>query len=447
VKSAKFAAAILIIFLAISGVALGIQAAYKAGFSNNPEAGPEAKWNDLRIFYGAGRMIFQDINIYKNPTSPEGRYYIYPPFFALVCTPFAALGWKVFVILWVAGSLAAIAGAALLCVKIAWPKASPHSRIIIAAIALLLCARPIISDFQNGQINSLIFIVIAASLLLYVRKQDAASGIVMAAAASIKLTALIFLPYFVYKRAWKTVAGMTLGLAFTLFILPTALMGPSRTFELYPSFYNKMVSPFASVTDAPEVYDEAGQSLRAAASRFLKDTNAAHHFTKEIRVNFSDLSAQTVWIIVLAAGALLTLITALCARFNPSDPARREITGIELGSVILLMLMLSPMSRKAHFVALLLPFTAGLAYLVRHWHDQTRKISKRTLLTAICIVFAMLNLTSRDIDKVVGKPVSVYLLALSSFFFATLFLWIAFCLAMRRERARGVPPDPLSFPE
>jgi hypothetical protein len=415
----------------LMGIALGVSSAHKAGFSNPDLEDSQARWNDLRVFYGAGRWAFKDINLYKNPTSPEGRFYIFPPFFAIICAPFAALGWKAFVIIWFVVSFAGILIVALLCAGIARHKTGKAALVVLAFLALALCARPVISDFQNGQVNSFIFLLTALSLFLFVRRQDGASGIVMAFAASIKLTALIFLPYFIFKGAYKTALGMLLGLLFTLFLLPMVCFGPARMSSLYSSFYGKMVGPFTSVSEAPEVYSAAGQSLRAAAGRYLTDTNAAHHADYEIRVNFANLPESTVWKIVLAGCVVLTLITAFCARANPADKSRRDLIALELGAVLLLMLMVSPMSRKAHFVVLMLPFAAALNYLQLHRGDPQRRGPYQLLFVVTAAAFVIFNLTSPD---VVGKKAAVYLLALSSFFFATIALYLASCLTLLKER-------------
>ena len=67
---------VIIIFAALAilmGIVLWTSAARKAGFSNPDIEDSNARWNDLRVFYGAGKWAFKDINFYKNPTSPEGR--------------------------------------------------------------------------------------------------------------------------------------------------------------------------------------------------------------------------------------------------------------------------------------------------------------------------------------------------------------------------------------
>lgn len=419
----------------LGGITLGIQAAYKAGFSNPEGAGAEARWNDLRVFYGAGRWVFTETNIYTNPASPEGRYYIFPPFFAIVCAPLAALGWKVFLIIWYIVSFLGAVAAAVLCARIVRPGARGGLLIALAGLAFIFSCRPMVSDLHNGQVNSLIFFLAAASLYLFVRKQDGASGVVMALAASIKMTALIFLPYFLYKRAYKTAAGMALGLAFTLVLLPMVALGPKRSFKLYGSFYDKMVDPFVSVTEAPGIYSEAGQSLRAAAHRYLTDTNAAHHAKFEVRVNLADLSGGTVWKIVLVGCIALTLASAFCTRANPADAGRRDLIALELGAVLLLMLMVSPMSRKAHFVSLMLPCAAFVNYLLLHRYDPARRRQWKMLLAVVVITFVIFNLTA---SGTMGKTAAVYVLAFSGFFFAALALWAASCLVLAGE-LRPVP--------
>ena len=412
------------------GVVIGVQAAYKAGFSNSEDAGEKARWNDLRVFYGAGRIVFQDVNLYTTPVSPEGRYYIYPPFLAAACAAPAALGWRPFVIMWVAGSLAALGAAALMCAKTVRPGAKGAGLVALGLLSLALCARPVLCDFQNGQANCLTFFFTAASLLLFVKRRDAASGLVMAIAASMKMTAAIFLPYFLFKGAYRVAAGMVLGLVFTLVLLPMLAFGPARAARLYSSLYDKMVEPFASVTDAPHVYSEAGQSLRAAANRYLSDTDAAHHAPYEVKVNFVNLSPDAVWKIVLAGCAALAAASAFCARANPADESRRHLIALELGAVLLLMLVVSPVTRKAHFVGLLLPCCACANYVLLFKRDSRRGLSRAVLLAATLAAFALFNLTSPGI---VGREASVFLQALSIFFFAAIVLWAAICFVLVRD--------------
>ena len=109
------------------------------------------------------------------------------------------------------------------------------------------------------------------------------------------------------------------------------------------------------------------------------------------------------------------------------------MTAIELGAVLLLMLMVSPMSRKAHFVALLLSFAAGVNYLIVRRSDPQSPWRWRAMLLALAGAFAVFNLTSPDI---VGKQQAVLFLAYSSFFFATLALWAVSCGVLLAERRR-----------
>ena len=97
---------------------------------------------------------------------------------------------------------------------------------------------------------------------------------------------------------------------------------------------------------------------------------------------------------------------------------------------------------KAHFVAMLLPVIAGIIYIVRHRNDKTRIKPRRNLLAALAITFLFTTLASRDI---LGKTVSVYLLALSSFFFVTVIFWTVSCLIMRNEKEKSAAIEPTAL--
>ncbi len=429
---------VLIVLLAVGGVALAVQSVYKAGVFNSDVDDPQAKWNDLRAYYGAAQWVTTETDIYANPTSPEGRYYVYPPFFAILCAPVAVVGWKVFALFWCVASLVSLIAASVLCARIVRPGAKGSLLVLFAAAALILTARPIISDFQNGQINTFVFFLVAASLFLFLRRFDAASGIVVGFAAAIKPTFVIFLPYFIFKGAYKTAGGMLLALVFALVLLPLVTLGPTRTSELYTSFYSRILGPFTSVSEAPREFAGSGQSLRAAAHNFLTDTNAAHHSRFAIKVNFANLSAGAVWKIVLGACAVLAVLTALCARANLAHKEKRDLAALELASVLLLMLLVSPLSRKAHFVALMLPYAAGVNYLLLHRGSIPLRGRLQVLLAAVAASFILINLTSRSF---VGKYLSTYFLAFSVFFFAAIMLWAAVCLLLAGPRVHTTVAD------
>jgi hypothetical protein len=95
------------------------------------------------------------------------------------------------------------------------------------------------------------------------------------------------------------------------------------------------------------------------------------------------------------------------------------------------MLLLSPVSSKSHFVVLLLPHMAIVAYLIRH------REAWRSVLPFLCASFALNTLTSRQF---VGKELSNQMLSLGCITLGTLFLFLAVAVVVLQGRKAPRPP-------
>ncbi|MFH1421952.1 MAG: glycosyltransferase family 87 protein [Planctomycetota bacterium] len=406
----------------------------KPGFSNIYEESNGKICNDFCVFYTASKNIFSNQNIYTETMTVTGRQYIYPPIFALICAPFAALGVQAALLIWYIGSMTALLVSAYLSTLIVLgEKPDFRKAFFIGAAAVVLTGRAFDSDFQNGQINTLILLLVVVALYCVIRNLDTPAGLIMALAVCIKMTPVIFLPYFLYKRMWKTSLWFVIGLIIFLVIIPSVLLGLSRNFSLLGEFSNKMISPFISIEEPPELYEEAGQSLRAATFRFLTKTDAASRAIDEVYVNVADLSRSTAWIIYIVAAFAILSFTLFSLRCDGQDRTNYRLS-LEFTAVILLMLLLSPVSRKAHHVVLLLPYAAIAAYTLRKKVSiRVEKESKTPYclaVTAIIFMFLTHILTGREI---VGRELCIYFLSVSCFFWGTLFLWLSVVLILLSE--------------
>ena len=70
---------------------------------------------------------------------------------------------------------------------------------------LLLSLRPILGDLHHGNINLLILFLIVAMFEAWRKGYDVLAGLLLGLAISYKVTPALFVPYFVYKRSWRTV--------------------------------------------------------------------------------------------------------------------------------------------------------------------------------------------------------------------------------------------------
>ena len=166
-----------------------------------------------------------------------------------------------------------------------------------------------------------------------------------------------------------------------------------------------------------------GYSLHAFVQRHLTWTQAAAHHDEPVFVNFVSWSARTAESIYQALALLVGALTALALGVRRPRDAPGWL--LEVASVAATMVLIAPLSRKAHFVVLLLPFACGV----------TRALQRRSLAAAAWIVPPALafGLTS---PGVLGDRASALALAWGSFTLATLWLWAGALLACWSDRQR-----------
>ena len=107
---------------------------------------------------------------------------------------------------------------------------------------------------------------------------DYLSRATIALAIACKVTPALFIPYFLWKRAWKTLAGIVFGLFLFLFLVPSLFLGVGRNFELLRSWTDQMVTPYlvkGVVTSEHQNQSLPGFLYRIATANpsFLADEN------------------------------------------------------------------------------------------------------------------------------------------------------------------------------
>jgi hypothetical protein len=106
-------------------------------------------------------------------------------------------------------------------------------------------------------------------------------------------------------------------------------------------------------------------------------------------------------------------------------------------SVILIsMVLLSPVSSKSHFVVLLLPHMAIVAYLIKH------REARRAVVPLLCASFALNTLTSRVF---MGRELSNHMLSAGCITLGTLLLLAVVAVIVLQSR-KVVQPLPGEMP-
>jgi hypothetical protein len=259
-------------------------------------------------------------------------------------------------------------------------------------LVALLALRPILGDLTHGNINLFILFLVVGALHLYQQRYDLCAGIVLGLAIACKVTPALFVPYFLWKRSWRTLAGCTLGLVLFFGVIPAALLGPQRNAVLLHGWAQQIAAPY--VTAGAVLYTEhRNQSLPAVVLRLTTAspsyiTYVDDQLTPAAFHNLLDLDPTVArWLIRGAMFLFAGLIVCCCRRATGCGPRWR--LAAEFGLVLIGMLLFSERTWKHHCVVLVVPFAVivyGLACVPIA--SRPRRWLLASLATAVALMFA-----------------------------------------------------------
>jgi hypothetical protein len=322
--------------------------------------------------------------------------YLYPPFMAWAALPFLALppflvrlGWllinllSLLVILrgaWRASGGPALQGASA---------ARPGEQFV--ALLGLVCG---VCYLQNCWAHLQTDIVLAALLLqgvlFLVRDRWFSSAVCFGLAAACKCTPLLLAPWLVWRRR-PLPALVLVAVAIGVNLLPDLVSRPASGRPWLAEYGARYLAPltrpdhYAGSWGSYIVYN---QSLAGAGQRWL--ATSWHWEADDCTISTHlDRVHPVALRVLVAAACLVVLLGSLWACRRPWQPIASDETlpggvprvAVESGVVFLLMLLLSPMSSKAHFGTLILPgFCLARAALA-----SRRKVLWGLLATAVVL--------------------------------------------------------------
>jgi hypothetical protein len=297
----------------------------------------------------------------------EGGSYPNLPFMLMILMPFHSMGP-------IAGSLAWLTFKFLIILFIFWATVriarnnGPPWPDWALLVLILLSSRVFISDLTHGNVNLVIGGFVVVALLCSFYEKDFLSGLAIGLATVLKVTPVLFIPYFLYKRRWLSVVGSMVGIALFCWLVPGLILGFDFNNQLIIEWYKQMVRPF--LAGMPVGYlqtQHINQSFTGLFFRFLSDSVAITGDVKrgydELRINFMSLDQQTVSLIVkIASLAILGCLAWFCRTPHKNHKHLGNLG--EFAMVFLAMLFLSERSWKHHYVLLILAHGFLLYYLL-----------------------------------------------------------------------------------
>ncbi|MFN0006995.1 MAG: glycosyltransferase family 87 protein [Planctomycetota bacterium] len=325
---------------------------------------------------------------YFDPARGHRVHGPYPPSFVLVAAPLSLLPTPLARIAWGSAQALALVAAFVVLRRWStrfWPSAAPHAPVLFAA-AILLASRYLLRDSAGGGGNLLFAMLALVGLDLAFAGRGALAGLPLALSLVLKPNLAPLLLFLAFRRRWTSLAS-TLILGAALFLLPAAWFGLEDYLDL-AARWTRDVASYAAVEDPgrPDLVPDGmpvsdssmNQSLREASGRLARAVGAS-----------PSLAAWTARAVALALGA------AACAVALRARPGRREV--LAALAFLPLALLLSPISWKAHHVALL-PLFFALAC-------EAFMASSRTLTILLGATWVACGLLSEEIVGETAKEV------------------------------------------
>jgi len=372
------------------------------------------KGTDYNVFYLAGRTLAErpaDLYHFQAPRGPTYTY-IYPPLFAVLMSPLAALPLSASALAWFLLNAALFLHGAWILSR---ALASPPRRMELLAWILILGAPFAVENIFLGQVHGLIAYLMVRAFELLRTGRSVGGAVWMAAASAIKLMPAVFGVYFLVRRDWKGLASLALaGIAFTA-IPPAVAVGPRPAVELLAEFAEMLVLPYVTLgISSHAIYD------RTAARKTLHDQDFG-----ALLVQLLGPGQEVARLAGRAVAALVALLlgVSMVATWKRARDTANGPGGLDVACSIytVLSLLLSPRNRLAYWTVLIIPWSVLLARLMA---PATARSGRPIVLGTLLASAPLLALS--------GLPVPA-VQAVTLGFWGLLALWIGLVVLSSRE--------------
>lgn len=354
--------------------------------------------------------------------------YTYPPLMAWLVTPLA--DWRPGQAQWAFWFVNAAATAvAFLC---AWRliAAPPLAQLSPRWQAVFWCTAALTVRFVAAPISHRQFdVIIAAALLAGVwwawRGRSLLAGVSLGLAAGMKCTPLLLIPYFAWRRQYLVAAVATL-ICVAANVLPD-LTHPQANGRSYVADWRQHALGHTAREAPGQWFADLrhNQSLAGGVNRWWRMVRRGslqsdvlvekiapqdHAAVRALAYGLCLLTLAVGGWPILRAGRGGPLATDQATR--PADRGDPLDYALEIGAVLCLMLLVSPMTSKAHLVVLLLPLMALARWTIVDGQRRGYALLGALFLLGFCTSRDLVGLAATDAMHMLGVPTAVVLTAL-----------------------------------
>jgi hypothetical protein len=362
----------LIGVLLLAGVVVGLLSAHRKEVS------------ELVVYVGGAERMSEGQEIYR-PT--DAKPFTYPPAFALPFLPFVFLPEGAHRTVWFFTNLVVFGG-------ILWALRDLLRRFAssighearptgwIWAVTALLAGRHVSAVFENQSHDMLVFGTVTLAAWAGARGREGLAGAAAGVGAAFKATPLLFAPLFFVQRRVRALSCLVVSVAVMVW-LPDLLFpradGGSWVVAWYRTFLSGIeVGGTAEAEGAWNAWNLLNQNLASSLYRLMTPV-PQEQWTK----NCWDASVVAVGpaglkLITLAAQAAIVLHLLWSSRPSLAKGEAAALTAFrrlgEAGLVGCGMVLLSPMSSKAHFCVLTLAALFAVSHYALVRRDRTQLV-------------------------------------------------------------------------
>jgi Glycosyltransferase family 87/WD40-like Beta Propeller Repeat len=252
------------------------------------------------------------------------------------------------------------------------------------ALVSLLCVVPLRANFLLGQYYILILLLICAAYYCSCLDHRLISGVFLAAGASLKLFPALFLILFIWKRDWRSAAGLILGVGL-LAAISVVIFGAGIHWvfliEVLPrALHGDMIGPY---------------SLQWSSFSALWH----HLFLFEPELNPSPLvNSPLLYAFAQATTAVMLLFSFLLAT---SNNYAKPTVALEWAALVSLLLLLSSMPSSYHYCVLIFTALVGIDELLKI-EDKRRALALVLLFSIACCPVPGRNFAKMFLPRLCG---------------------------------------------
>ncbi|WP_433759458.1 glycosyltransferase 87 family protein [Nocardia sp. CA-135398] len=331
-----------------------------------------------------------------------GLPFIYPPFAALVLSPFALLPWDAAAFAFFISSTLALAVTLYLVARRRWPERGALGLALLAtacATPLAMLLEPVRSTLDFGQVNLLLMVLVAADALAV--KPKWRRGMLVGVAAAIKLTPAAFVLYFLVRRDYR--AAVTAAI--------TGAVATAFSFAILPKeSVNYWFGGLGNVSGLSGSSFHTNQSIQAVLARFGVEKPL---FT-------------VLWLLLSAA--LLVLVV-------PAMRQAAEVPALALSINAVFTLLVSPISWSHHWVMIAPALFAMICYATTLPRGRAIGWYVAIVLTAAAFVYGPQNWLPGDNRRELAWTPWQHLWG-NTYVWLSVLLVVAYLVASRRAKSQ-----------